>query len=153
RSYIKLLSVFIISGLWHGAAWTFIAWGLLHGVGLTAEKALNNVKFTKIRLPRLIKITFTFLLVCAGWIFFRSRSIDEALVVYRKIFSLEWNDPQFPLFLLLMIGAVWIYQLIFESKMKKVLAENWIRVPLLFGMIIYLFFCSSEGEQFIYFQF
>ncbi len=153
RTYINLLSVFIISGLWHGAAWTFLAWGLLHGVGLTTEKALTNVKFGKISLPRWVKIGATFLLVCAGWIFFRSESIDQALLVYRKIFSLEWEDPQFPLFLLLMIGCVWIYQLMFESKLKKILKENWIRVPLLLGMIIYLFFCSSEGDQFIYFQF
>ncbi|MBT7983415.1 MAG: MBOAT family protein, partial [Akkermansiaceae bacterium] len=153
RTHINLLSVFIISGLWHGAAWTFLAWGLLHGAGLTAEKALSNVKFTKISLPRWVKIGVTFLLVCGGWIFFRAESIDEALLIYRKIFSLEWNDPQFPLFLLVMIGSVWTYQLLFETKLKKVLTENWIRVPILLGMIIYLFFCSSEGDQFIYFQF
>jgi len=92
RWYLSLFIVFVISGLWHGANWTFVIWGALHGFYLIfslATKRLReriNCTIPFHKLPILSVVT-TFLLVDFAWIFFRSKDIDTALYIAETLFS------------------------------------------------------------------
>lgn len=86
RTCVNLFLVFLVSGIWHGAAWTFIWWGIAHGVVRIFEKIFNT-KLEKI--PTFIRIFFTFMFVNAAWVLFRIPSIDNALIVLRKMFIPE----------------------------------------------------------------
>jgi alginate O-acetyltransferase complex protein AlgI len=76
RAYINLLTVFSLCGLWHGAGWTFIAWGFLHGAALAAERAGGLLVLA--RLPRPFRTCYALLIVTGGWVLFRSGSIGAA---------------------------------------------------------------------------
>lgn len=87
RWYINILLVFVISGLWHGAAYTFIVWGALHGIYMLTERATQPIRAWLARLLRLariprvvgvVQIVTVFLLVGFAWIFFRAKDVDTA---------------------------------------------------------------------------
>jgi alginate O-acetyltransferase complex protein AlgI len=76
RTYLNLFVVFFLCGLWHGAAWTFVVWGMYHGILLVIERLLRN-RFN-FQARGLAGVIVTFLLVSIGWVFFRSTSIVGA---------------------------------------------------------------------------
>ena len=78
RTYVNLAVVMLLGGLWHGAAWKFVAWGGLHG-GLLAVERWRGKESLYARLPRALRIAATFLLVLGGWVFFRARDLPDAL--------------------------------------------------------------------------
>jgi alginate O-acetyltransferase complex protein AlgI len=67
----------LLGGLWHGASWTFVAWGAYHGTLLAAERALGKQSFYS-RLPRAFRVAFTFTLVLISWVLFRSATFGDA---------------------------------------------------------------------------
>lgn len=83
RTCFNLFAVFFVSGLWHGAAWTFIIWGVLHGIVRVFEK-LCDKKLDKI--PSLIRIMFTFLFVSSAWVLFRAQDMPEALTMLKTMY-------------------------------------------------------------------
>lgn len=83
RTCLNVMIVFLVSGLWHGANWTFILWGALHGTFSVIEK-LINVK--ALRLPRFLKTGITFLLVTFAWSLFRADSIGDAGMLWTQLF-------------------------------------------------------------------
>lgn len=87
RNYFNLLVTFVISGIWHGANWTFFLWGTLHGILLCIEKALGigKQKFTGIN--KFFHWAVTFVLVCLAWILFRANSLSDAMMVIKGIFT------------------------------------------------------------------
>jgi len=87
RTYANMFIVFLLSGLWHGAALTFILWGMLHGIGMCLSKLCG--KYTS-KLPRLIRWLATFLFVNLAWVFFRSESITYANIFLKQLFSWNW---------------------------------------------------------------
>ena len=88
KTYRNILITFIVSGIWHGASWTFIIWGAFHGIIQIIEKALSIQKEThKNKLIAIIRIIITFLLVNFAWIIFRIPSIDETWDIITKIFT------------------------------------------------------------------
>ncbi len=99
RKYINIMVIFIVSGLWHGAAWHFVVWGLLHGVARVLEELTSSLrekccKFLKIRTNvtsfRLGKILLTFTFVSLAWTYFRAESVHQATAMIRQIF-VRWN--------------------------------------------------------------
>jgi D-alanyl-lipoteichoic acid acyltransferase DltB (MBOAT superfamily) len=95
----NIMIVFAVSGLWHGAAWTFVVWGALHGLYQVIGKLLKPLReraLDALRISRdskglsFLRQTVTFLLVCFAWIFFRANSMGDALLVIRKIFT-DWR--------------------------------------------------------------
>ena len=153
RVYLNLLATFIISGLWHGAAWTFLVWGSLHGLGLVATRQLERSSWFRDRLPRFVKQIGVFLFVCFAWVFFRAESMGDAGLIISRIFGSAWTDPQMPLLMLGLITATWAYQFLQESRWQSRLQPAWVRVGLVVGMLLYICLCSSGGGEFIYFQF
>ncbi|MEO8393181.1 MAG: MBOAT family O-acyltransferase [Chloroflexota bacterium] len=85
RNLLNLLIVFLVSGLWHGASWTFVIWGALHGLYIVAETILHHRGIT-FKLPAVIKILFTFALVTFAWIFFRANSLSDAIYIITHLF-------------------------------------------------------------------
>ncbi|NDV79333.1 MBOAT family protein [Dysgonomonas sp. 511] len=83
RTCINLLMVFLVSGIWHGAAWAFVIWGLAHGVVRVFEKIFER---QIVKVPSLIRIFFTFMFVNAAWVLFRLQDTERALVVLKKMF-------------------------------------------------------------------
>ncbi|MBW2683152.1 MAG: MBOAT family protein [Deltaproteobacteria bacterium] len=83
RTYFNLLMVFFLCGLWHGASWTFVIWGLFHGMFLVLERGA----FGKVigRLPGIVQHTYTILVVMIGWVFFRAESLEQALAYLKSL--------------------------------------------------------------------
>jgi hypothetical protein len=93
RQKINLMLTFIISGLWHGAAWHFVLWGALHGAFQCLERIFeeNFQKFGERQdkaISHFVCIAVTFILVCYAWIFFRAKDIETAFLINRKLFLL-----------------------------------------------------------------
>ena len=164
--------IFLVSGFWHGANWTFLVWGAFHALLFIPllllqknRKNTNQVAEGRV-LPTLKEFTqmcFTFLFVVVGWIFFRSDSITQAVDYISRLFSISFfsipllinRDYYIPLFfnIGLLLFIEWQQRSkkhgldLFETK------QFWIRWSLYFlisGLIVW--FCS-ENISFIYFQF
>ncbi len=84
RTMINVMIVFLVSGIWHGAAWTFILWGVLHGVASVACRLFYNIWD---RVPRWIGVISTFLFVDIAWILFRAESLEQAGIIFKTLFS------------------------------------------------------------------
>jgi len=78
RTLLNVFVVFLLSGFWHGADWTFVVWGAYHGAWVVLER-LPRVAALQARLPRLMRVALTLLVVMVGWVFFRSTSLGGAL--------------------------------------------------------------------------
>ncbi len=91
RNLINLLVVFVLSGLWHGASWTFVIWGALHGFYIVVETVLSRFLPKGAKLPRLVtvlQVVFTFVLVCFAWLFFRANSLADAGYVTSNLLNI-----------------------------------------------------------------
>ena len=92
RNYWNIFVTFLVSGIWHGANWTFIVWGCIHGICQIVEKMLGQQKCNYGWLGKSVKIVITFLLVNFAWIFFRMPTLADACGVIGRIF-----DPSLPM--------------------------------------------------------
>lgn len=86
RTCFNLFMVFLVSGIWHGAAWTFVIWGIAHGVVRVFEKLFD--KYLD-KIPSFIRVFFTFMFVNAAWVLFNSYTLDRALLILKQMF---WPD-------------------------------------------------------------
>lgn len=82
----NLFITFLLGGIWHGAGWTFVIWGALHGAGLCVHRLWSDGGR---RLPKPLAWALTFLFVVVGWVFFRAEDVDSALVVLRGMMGLD----------------------------------------------------------------
>ncbi len=153
KTYRNLLLTFLISGIWHGAAWTFVIWGLLHGLGVLVTRELERSAFYRERVPKLLKQGAVFMFVSFTWIFFRADSLHDALFIVQRIFTGAWQDPQIPMLMVALVAMVWLYEFLYESQFRPLLKTAVVRVALAVFLVIYLCLCSSGGGAFIYFQF
>ena len=85
RQYLNLIICFVISGLWHGAQWTFLIWGIYHGLFLTLDRALNIRPGVKSIVPPIINILGTFMLVTFGWTIFRSQNFWQMTYYFNAL--------------------------------------------------------------------
>ncbi len=152
-TYRNLFLTLLISAIWHGAAWTFVIWGVLHAIGMIATREFERSRWYRERVPRFCKQVAVFLFVCLTWVFFRAGSLPDAFLIVRRMFTGVWRDPYCPLLMLAMIGLVWVYQWLLETPARQVLRTATVRVGLACFMILYLCLFSSGGGAFIYFQF
>jgi D-alanyl-lipoteichoic acid acyltransferase DltB (MBOAT superfamily) len=88
KGSLNLFVVFLVSGLWHGANWTFVVWGGIHGGLLLIEKKFDPLS----KLPMLLKILITFHLVCLSWIFFRANDISQAFQMINNFFEFNFSE-------------------------------------------------------------
>ncbi|WP_323787265.1 MBOAT family O-acyltransferase [Psychroserpens sp.] len=85
RTYINLFIVFFVTGLWHGASWTFIIWGMIHGLFIIIERIGFDKTLKK--LPKIITHLYLLFIVSLSWVFFRSESISDAFIYLKAMFS------------------------------------------------------------------
>ena len=152
-TYRNLFLTFFISGIWHGANWTFVIWGTLHAAGIMITRELERSVFYREQVPRLVKQGGVFLFVCFAWIFFRANSLDDALLIVNRIFTAAWHGPQIPALMLVLVALIWLYQFCYESRFRVILQTGVVRVGAAVFMVLYLCLCASGGGTFIYFQF
>lgn len=85
RTYFNLILVFVLCGIWHGASWAFLIWGIYHGLFLVIER-LGLKKWLN-RLPQVIQHSYTLLIVMIGWVFFRAETFDKAFYFIKTMFG------------------------------------------------------------------
>jgi alginate O-acetyltransferase complex protein AlgI len=92
--YVNLLIVFLATGIWHGAAWGFVVWGLWHGLFMLIERALKGKQVTAVppALAGVLKWGYTMLVVTLGWVLFKIEDIAEALSYIKVMFRLEAHE-------------------------------------------------------------
>lgn len=165
RWMLNTMVVFVVSGIWHGAAYTFLIWGAFHGLCMIVERLAYGDKIKQIpekpTFVNVLRILFTFCVVSLAWIFFRAATINDALTIITKIFT-NFGRPFFDITTLaygfVFLLVVFVKDLIDEYLPGKFLLFNnkkavirWasyvvvIAVVLLFGVL--------DGGSFIYFQF
>lgn len=163
RHLFNLMVTFLVSGLWHGANWTFLLWGALHGVYqvvATLWRQLFGIRQYNSLFKRIVARLFCFVLVVFAWIFFRANNVGEAFTIVSNIFT-NWAMPYVDTSVF-SIGLAGLALLVakdvkdeagwsvgaFHSK------RRWVRYLSVVGMISFiLLFGALDGSQFIYFQF
>ena len=159
RTYVNLMIVMLLGGLWHGAAWTFLVWGGLHGVALAIERFLGfermqGRKFALLRTMWYIVVQGT---VLVSWVFFRSRGLGEALMILRNAFSWQLDVPddgQLYLALLLTVPVILMHLRTFFEERSLLPKPDFRDKALWSGVMLYLIItCYGGSSDFIYFQF
>ena len=164
RNYFNIFITFVVSGIWHGANWTFVIWGGLHGFYITIQKyfGLDKLRFAKFTALKFGLILLNFILVLLAWIFFRANSVSDAFQIVGKIFT----DPGIPfkgnittyiygLFGLAILLIKEIHDEYFPEKYRFFESDK----PLVGAfagalmIVIILSIGVFDGGQFIYFQF
>jgi alginate O-acetyltransferase complex protein AlgI len=170
KLYFNLFTVFMISGLWHGANWTFIVWGALHGVYLISGMITKDWRTHLVKkmglennlILNFLNIGFTILLVTLGWIFFRAVSLTQAwsmikgIIVFKPGFFI--GEPSYFLYDVIAITALFLYEFKQEYGLPSLqFLHNerlFVRMTTyVFLVLIILLFGVFDGSQFIYFQF
>ena len=163
RTYWNIFVTFLVSGIWHGANWTFIFWGVMHGVLQIIEKALGWQKYEGHNWAvKSARIIVTFLLVNFAWVFFRMPNIGDAFAVIGKMFMdvgmPDVSDLGGSALLMLTMGLVILFfkdlrDEFFKSKFAflETKVVRWTIYVVLFCMI--LNFGVHDGGQFIYVSF
>ncbi|MES1208837.1 MAG: MBOAT family O-acyltransferase, partial [Pseudomonadota bacterium] len=92
RTYVNLMTVMLLGGLWHGASWNFVLWGAIHGGMLAFERAQGKNSVYR-RLARPLRVAITFFVVCLSWVFFRAKTLGDATATLRSLFGLAAVTP------------------------------------------------------------
>ena len=154
NTYKNMFLTMVISGLWHGAAWTFIIWGAVHALGRFCTRELERTAFYERKVPKIFKQMLVFVFVTFAWIFFRAETIGDAWIIITRIFTSGFADPHCPVLALALIFAVWLYQFAYESRLRWLLEMRAVRIGIIIIMVLYLALCAPSSEQpFIYLQF
>ncbi|MEO8747477.1 MAG: MBOAT family O-acyltransferase, partial [Rhodanobacter sp.] len=163
RTYMALMGTMLLGGLWHGASWTFVVWGGLHGLYLSAERVLRK-RFANYR-PRPLALfalgMLTWMLVNVTWVFFRAHSFGRAWSVLGGMFGTHTSaQPILPTMLitmtLLIVASIvaahwWMRRRTLESMLQAVPA---IPLSMALGVMTFLIvIAQGTGSAFIYFQF
>jgi D-alanyl-lipoteichoic acid acyltransferase DltB (MBOAT superfamily) len=166
RTYINLMLTMLLGGLWHGASWTFVVWGGLHGFYLVIERILKKIVPSStlwLKLPtRLLFMVITFLLISLAWIFFRSVSFEQAFSITGALIHIQQTSPTIfidRIFILstfiLTFFILVIHWFMRDRSLEQVIniMPWWMRSVCLAALIIILLACSGDDRAFIYFQF
>jgi D-alanyl-lipoteichoic acid acyltransferase DltB (MBOAT superfamily) len=161
RTYMNLLVTMLLGGLWHGANWNFVFWGLLHGLALIIHKLFSKNFLINSKLWSYFSWLLTFVFVCFAWIFFRAENLDTALYIIVSITQFS-SSSYFDILLKIVIFYFFITILLDILELKfgdsEYLAlSSWsilcaILLPVWIAIVLYLY-TIVEPSPFIYFQF
>ncbi len=169
RFYVAIMATFLISGLWHGAAWTYVSFGAIHGIGIAVERTIGGAKRSEVGTRpanalalarRLVRIAFTHALWVVSVVFFRAEDFPMAWAMLERMFvapfteSFELGEVTNARYLLLVAPVLAMHagQLLHEwYGLKK---HVWLRATVA-GVFLFLLLVvrRSEAGDFIYFQF
>lgn len=159
----NILLVFALSGLWHGANWTFVTWGIYHAILLIAYSLfISKIKLPKSAITSVIGALLTFAAATIGWIIFRSADIYEAWGIISKIFSaslfdyVTTNKEHYLVYIAIMLVVEWIYRkqehalCIVGTGILKYKAARW---AVYYLIVVAILLLAGPNGTFIYFQF
>jgi alginate O-acetyltransferase complex protein AlgI len=162
RTYVNLMLTMLLGGLWHGANWTFVVWGGIHGVGLAFERLFTGKRelaSSPTFFARWGRRIFLFQVVCLAWIFFRVPSLSGAWEQIASLGIWQWSPVYLTAFLFLAVYAAVLFLLDLQlelSNAEHVLASRsyaWqVATGVAFCVLITLFGANQESA-FIYFRF
>lgn len=165
RTLINLMIVMFLGGLWHGAAWTFVVWGLLHGFYLVIEHLLRSIipsgKWTESLWARLGLCWITYIAVCLAWVFFRAQDFDTALKMLSAMAGLiPVGDEVLSTREIIQVSGLTIALMFAHWKLRDTRVEQLaaktpkpIFVAVWASMAFLLILNQGSGNAFIYFQF
>lgn len=84
RTILNTIIVFVVCGLWHGAAWTFVVWGLIHGVVIAIERLFVQFGPSKMKFPTILATAYAYLVISLSWVFFRAANLSDAVYVLKN---------------------------------------------------------------------
>ena len=165
QRYRNVMLTMLLGGLWHGAAWTFVAWGAFHGIIITATHYLSSLKTfapfvaTKSVATTILKWAITFYLVLIGWVLFRASGIDSAWEIIADMHSLGGLPTADPM--ALRVAIITVVALVFMhlqdwfviAKGEVFETKRWIFWPTLILIQALCFMTGEPSDEFIYFQF
>ncbi|WP_107776198.1 MBOAT family O-acyltransferase [Campylobacter concisus] len=155
RTYLNLFLVFLIGGLWHGAAWTFVVWGALHGVAIVIHRCWQKLNF---KLNKIIAWIITFNFVNFTWIFFRAKSFEDAMKVIRGMFFGEFKIDVNYLEIFFVVLA-FLVVLLFKNSMQMAFDKKFkFTIWQIFATSFFLFISIlairlNNASEFLYFRF
>jgi alginate O-acetyltransferase complex protein AlgI len=161
RTYVNLMLVMLLGGLWHGAAWTFVVWGGLHGTALALHRRLGG-RPHRVEMPTwadLVPIIATFHFVCLAWVFFRANSFGDALDALAGVVSLRGGgvDASAVAMLGLTGGIVLAIDLVQRHARDQTPMLRWPQYAqgAFYGLCVaaIVLFSGATPVPFIYFQF
>jgi alginate O-acetyltransferase complex protein AlgI len=159
--YRNLVLTFLVGGLWHGAAWTFVGWGLLHGLGLSANhgwvqlRKRLGLKATTRAWTRALSVLVTFHFVCLTWVIFRAPSLPDAWQVLKRLGAMQFGAGNLsrPILLVLVFAYFvhWVPKTITDRLDRT---WSWLPAPVQAALILCLaaglYYVSGAEAQFIY---
>ncbi len=134
RTYNNLLATFVIGGLWHGAGWTFVFWGFLHGMALVIHRAWSNLGF---KMNKILAWFITFNFVNIAWIFFRAKEWEDAIKVLKGMFFGDLLMPN-----IILLGNKFIFD--FSNVFFNIKASIYTILFILLGLIIITIYKNSN---------
>lgn len=165
RTYLNIIITFLVSGIWHGANWTFIFWGMMHGVLQVIEKAFGWQKYDGHNgFVKAVRILVTFMLVSFAWVFFRMPSIGDAFAVIGKMFTnpgfFDIRDG-FGSAAGVLMAFIGLLILAFKDTREEFFAcrMKWLNTPVVRWVCYVILFCLIisigvlDSSQFIYVSF
>lgn len=180
RLLTALVIVMLLSGLWHGAAWTFVLWGLYHGLLLIGYRLFSSTRFAFFRKRHstkeqaapdqvkaspsfpgyIVRVVVMFHLVCLGWLLFRAESMGQVLTMLSRILvDFHWSPFASSAFAMILFfaGPLVVYEFWLERRqdLLALVRIDWRARALVYSYcsLMLLFFAPSVSNVFIYFQF
>ena len=144
RTYSNLMATFVLGGLWHGAAWTFVFWGFLHGLALIIQRLWSKLG---IKLWTWLAWLITFNFVNIAWVFFRAKEWDDALKVLSSMFSLD--NVVLPNALEGRLGFLTDLGVYFGGFVKNIGGSFYTPVWIVSGFILVLMFKNSIQKTYL----
>jgi len=165
RTYVNLMITMLLGGLWHGANWTFVAWGGLHGLYLAVERFLRGRLARpgyRLSTPAALGLALlTYLAICFTWVFFRSETFAQAGIMVASMFGAHAGaEPVLPTIHVIVVSVITAAMLGVHFAMRERTIEGlaertpaWALGGALGAMLLAIILAQGAGNAFIYFQF
>lgn len=165
RTYVNLMLTMLLGGLWHGANWTFVAWGAIHGAGLAVTRWFErrgghrSSRSQPSAVRHVISVVVTFHVVCIAWVFFRASDFHAARLIFARIATLSTYHPNIHSLPMAMLAVGFATHFLPEHVSRRI-RDGFPRLPALAqGFALFLVAValremqSAEAVPFVYFQF
>lgn len=153
RTYMNSIITFTIGGIWHGAGWTFVLWGLLHGMALVVHRLWKK---TGIVMPKVIAWFITFQFINASWVFFRATSWADATKVLKGMMGLNGIGLSKEYLYNVILIAIFLLIALFarnSMQMKDRFKPNWLTAAFIAALFVYALVYFNNVSEFLYFSF
>ena len=157
RTYINLMITMILGGLWHGAAWSYVIWGIFHGLALSLERLITfYVKIKKTKSITILKGGLVFTMVTFGWLLFKLPNFSDVIVYFKSLKEniVSEENYHYISYILIYSSPVILYHIFYLFKERPFFSVLNKYDYLCYGIFLFLILTNSgTSGSFIYFQF